>query len=623
MIPRPLVVAGMHRSGTSLLASLAAAAGVDMGDRLLEADRANPLGYFEDIGFLSLQQRMLTECTPADDGGHRDWGWTENERLDRQRFPLYQEEARSLVESRRDADRPWGWKDPRTTLALDFWDEVLTNARYLFVYRYPWDVADSMQRLGAEVFLRNPEYAYRIWTFYNRHLLDFYRRHRERSLLVSVDALMRRPERFRLLLSEGLGLDVPEERLLEILGVGLLRTTDGADPLIGLVAATSPETVRLLAELDGEAALPSTGLWEIPAIEKHQALPAPGKTPVRLSVVIPCFDHGEFLVEAVASAERSIPEPYELIVVDDGSRQPRTLEVFAALEAAGYFVVHQENQGLAAARNRGIELATGSYILPLDSDNRLLPGFPEAAMRVLDEDPRVGVVYGDRRELGLRSGAVQVPEFDLDTLLTGNFIDACAMIRKRVWSECGGFDSAMPHQGWEDWNFWISAAGRGWRFHHLPRITFEYKVRPGSMISHCANPEVGQPLQAYIVERHRELYLRRLPQLLMIVQAFQRESRNLFELDRIASQLAASVREREALDAERGRLAIERDHLASEHDRLLLDQACLETERDRLYQELAAWKERVAFMEETAAWRWRESWIRLKAIWRRSSKASS
>ncbi|MEA2560801.1 MAG: hypothetical protein QOH06_2305 [Acidobacteriota bacterium] len=588
---------------------MAAAAGLDMGERLLEADRANPRGYFEDVGFLSLQQRMLTDSTPADDGGHRDWGWTESERLDRTRFPLYREPALALIEAHSRPRRPWGWKDPRTTLALDFWDGLMPDARYLFVYRYPWDVADSMQRLGAEVFLRQPEYAHRIWAFYNRHLLDFHRRRRERSLLVSVNALMQDPDRFRTLLAERLGLELAGERTREILEAGLLRTTGGSDPLIGLVAAASPESVRLLAELDAEADLPSTGLWEVPSVREHRALSVPGSAPVRLSVVIPCYDHGELLIEAVASAERSMAgmaEPYELIVVDDGSRQPRTLEVFAALEAAGYFVVHQENQGLAAARNRGIELATGRYVLPLDADNRLLPGFPEAAAGVLDEDPRVGVVYGDRREIGLRSGLVQVPEFDLDMLLTGNFIDACTVIRKSAWSECGGFDRNMPHQGWEDWDFWISAAERGWQFHHLPGAAFEYRVRPGSMIWRLATPEVGRPLQGYIVEKHRDLYLQRLPQLLMRVQAAQRESRSL------ADEAARLRREQEVL-------ARERKALGSQRDGLLAEQERLQAERDLLYRELGSWRERVGFMEETAVWRWRERWIRLKRGWRRPS----
>jgi hypothetical protein len=132
------------------------------------------------------------------------------------------------------------------------------------------------------------------------------------------------------------------------------------------------------------------------------------------------------------------------------------------------------------------------------------------------------------------------------------------------------------------------------------------------MISQCAGPEVGRPLQAYIVEKHRELYLRRLPQLLMVVQALQRGSRNPFELDRVASQLAASVRERETRDAEYGRLAAEHGRLAAERDRLLLDRASLEAERDRLYEELSSWRERVGFMEGTRTWRMREWAIGLK-----------
>jgi GT2 family glycosyltransferase len=618
-----LIIAGMHRSGTSLVASMAAAAGVDMGERLVEADKSNPRGYFEDVGFLGLQQRMLADSTPAHDGGHRDWGWTESERLDRTRFPLYRDAALALIEAHRGAGKPWGWKDPRTTLALDFWDGLLEDARYLFVYRYPWDVADSMQRLGAEVFLRHPEYAHRIWAFYNRHILDFHRRHRERSVLVSVNslmALMRGPDRFRTLLAERLGLELAEEQTREILEAGLLRTTGGADPLIGLVGATSPESVRLLAELDAAADLPSSGLWEVPNIREHRALSVPGSEPVRLSVIVPCYNHGEFLIEAVASAEQSISEPYELIVVDDGSRQPRTLEVLAVLETAGYCVVHQENRGLSAARNRGIELATGACILPLDSDNRLLPGFVEAAISVLDAQPRVGVVYGDRTELGLRSGAVQVPEFDLDTLLTGNFIDACALIRKSTWSECGGFDCAMPFQCWEDWDFWISAAERGWRFHHLPGAAFEYRVRPSSMSSPCSSPEVGQPQQAYIVEKHRDLYLKRLPQIVMSVQSVQRESRSLHEeTARLRRESEVRARERQTLAEELKTLGEERETLGSQRDGLLVDKERLQSERDLLYEELGSWRKRVGFMEETAAWRWRERWLRLKRGLQRSS----
>ena len=643
----PLVVAGMHRSGTSMIASILSAAGVAMGDALLEADRANPLGYFEDTAFLSLHQRMLTEATSEDDGGHRDWGWTEGEGLDRECFERYRDEGRTLVAAQLAADRPWGWKDPRTTLSLDFWNDLVPDARYVFVYRYPWDVADSMQRLGAEVFLRHPEYAHRIWSFYNRHLLDFHRRHPDRSLLISANAVMRRPALARILIAERLGLDVPAARFDEMLQTDLLRTVDGPDPLIRLVAATSPESVRRLAELDAAAALPSSGLWDVSGGHRPRAVGGLHGAPPRLSVVIPCRDHGELLVDAVASVERSIPEPTELIVVDDGSRQPRTLDVLRALDEAGYVVVRQENLGLAAARNRGIDLATGPYVVPLDADNRLLPGFWGAAMDVLDADPSVGVVYGDRLEFGLRSGAVTVAGFDLDTILTGNYIDACTLIRKRAWADTGGFDSHMPHQGWEDWDFWLSAVEAGWRLHHVPENSFEYRVRPGSMSSGLATSDTGKPLQDYIVGKHRDLYLRRLPDLLVVLQSMRRASESM------RSEARSMQRETEAMRSDtrsmqqetasmRRELATRLDeavglrrevdvcqHLVQElhgsvtalknerHD-LLAAQTRLTAERSQLDEERTQLKERLAMMERTRAHRLQQTLWRLKAVLRRA-----
>ncbi|HEY9421102.1 MAG TPA: sulfotransferase family protein, partial [Thermoanaerobaculia bacterium] len=213
----PVVVAGMHRSGTSLVASMVSALGMDMGTDLLAADRNNARGYFEDLRFLDLNRRMLLEATRPDDSGHPDWGWTESERLDRDRLGDFLEPARALVAERESAGGLWGWKDPRTTLLLDFWDPLLADPVYLLVYRFPWEVADSMQRLGAEVFLRRPDYAWRIWTFYNRSLLDFHRRHRDRSVLVSTDALRRQPGRLPELLRERLGLETSGSRAEDLL----------------------------------------------------------------------------------------------------------------------------------------------------------------------------------------------------------------------------------------------------------------------------------------------------------------------------------------------------------------------------------------------------------------------
>jgi GT2 family glycosyltransferase len=628
----PLIVAGMHCSATSLAASLLAGLGVNMGDHLLAADAHNPAGYFEDVGFLELQSRMMLAAAPADDGGHPDWGWTEHERLDPAAFEAFRDAARDLTGERAAAARPWGWKNPRTSVSLDFWDSLLPEARYLFVYRFPWEVADSMQRLGAEVFLRHPEYAYRIWSFYNRHLLTFAERAAGRCLLVSANALFAGPDLLDRLLRERFDLPVADGFTRSRIRPGLFRAWSGQDPLVHLLDAVRPECLELLRRLDQRADLGASGLWG-PTPRAAWALGGSSPAP-KLSVVIPCYNHGELLLEAVASAERAAAEePLELVVVNDGSDEPWTLQVLAALRRLGYRIVDQENRGLAAARNAGIASAHGDYLLPLDADNRLRPGFPQAAARVLDAEPEVGVVYGARYELGLRSGVVEVPELDLDGLLRANYIDACAVLRREVWEQCGGYDSAMA-QGWEDWDLWIGAAERGWRFHRLPGVTFDYRVRPSSMTTALLRAEVGEPLRIYMFDKHHDLYRRRLPALLTAQHEVAQAQAALAEVAadrdrlRILAESLTAERDRlraegERLAAERGRLRAEGERLAAEGEALRAELAAerqrmggernrLEAERDRLYAELESWRRRVAFMEGTRSWKLRNLSLRLR-----------
>jgi GT2 family glycosyltransferase len=613
----PVIVTGMHRSGTSLVASILAACGVDMGDRLLAADRHNPRGYFEDVEILDLQREMLHAATVPDDGGHRDWGWTESERLDRERFANFTERARALVAAKSAGpDGFWGWKEPRTTLALDFWDALLDDARYVLVYRFPWEVADSMQRLGADVFLRRPDYAYRIWAFYNRHLLDFYRRHKDRCLLLSTDALQNAPETWIDLVRRRLGVGSGGTQPVEILAPDLFQRADPDDPLGPLAAATHPDCAALLAELDRCADVSGKDLW---ASSREARYERPAEA--RLSVVIPCFDHGELLVEAVASVERAVGEPCELIIVNDGSREPRTLEVLEALRRAGYPITDQENRGLAAARNRGIEQARTPYVLPLDADNRLRPGFVGPALEALEADPQVGAVYGDRRDFGLRSETLRVGPFDLDSMLVSNSIDACAVLRKEVWSACGGYDPHMPAPGLEDWDLWLGAAERGWQLRHLPVEAQDYRVRPGSMITLFADEvEERRRVERYVIAKHEDLYRRRLPDLLIAAQRTAEKLWHAAKENQAGSTLLA------ALEAEQADWIATRDNLTGDRERLLQEIHALceerwrwEEERESFRRELKAWQERVATMEGTRAWRLRQRLVDLKRALRGAS----
>jgi len=589
----PVVVAGMHRSGASLAASMLSALGIGMGERRLVADRKSRRGEFEDKGFLALNRRMLEAASAPDDGGRPDWGWTEGERLDRQAFGAFRQEAEALVAARARAGGPWGWKDPRTTLALDFWSSLLEDARYVFVYRHPWAVADSMQRLGAEVFLRHPEYAYRIWSFYNRQLLEFHRRHRDRSLLISSEALLGRPDRLAELLREHLGLEIGASSPGGAVEADRFQSWGAEDPLPALVAAVHPECVALLGELDRAADLSGAGLW--PERPPPRRTAAAGSA--RLSVVIPCYDQGELLIEAVASVERSVDEACELIVVNDGSREPRTLEVLDHLRRGGYRIVDQANAGLAAARNRGVALAAGPYVLPLDADNRLRPAFVPAALAILEAAPEVGVVYGNRHDFGLRNGTVEVPDFDLGSLLLFNTIDACALLRKEMWTDCGGYDPRAP--AWEDWELWIAGAERGWQLRHLAAVGFDYRVRPGSMIT-TIDAEERRRLYAYIIAKHRDLYWSRLPEILVTAQ---RSAADLLSLRRGQERNEAEIRAEyesvvERLVAQLGQFDARVRQLGNEIE---LRHATAQAEVGRLTGELAEERSRRPTAEDRSA----------------------
>ena len=217
--------------------------------------------------------------------------------------------------------------------------------------------------------------------------------------------------------------------------------------------------------------------------------------PSSVSVIIPCFNHGEFLMDAVHSVEDCAKNLYEIVIVNDGSTDPPTVQLLKHLQERGYNIINQNNQGLAAARNKGIAGATGNYILPLDADNKIRPEYIHEGIRILDRYPEVGVVYGNAQYFGDKSGPWNLPAFDRLRLIVKNYIDACAVFRREIWVKAGGYDAHMPFQGFEDWDLWLAAASQGWEFFHLREVVFDYRYRNDSMIRSLSKNANDQCLQ--------------------------------------------------------------------------------------------------------------------------------
>jgi O-antigen biosynthesis protein len=172
------IITGMHRSGTSLVASLFQNAGVDIGGNLLESDFGNTKGYFEDVDFIDFHQKVLHSK-----GIYRN-GWTCQGKMEVQEQFVVQ--AKDLLQQR-SFKQLWGWKDPRTTLFLDFWQNLLPEAFFVFVYRAPWEVIDSLYRRGDDTFFENPNLALKAWETYNLAILTFHKQFALKSILVSLD----------------------------------------------------------------------------------------------------------------------------------------------------------------------------------------------------------------------------------------------------------------------------------------------------------------------------------------------------------------------------------------------------------------------------------------------------
>jgi len=204
---------------------------------------------------------------------------------------------------------------------------------------------------------------------------------------------------------------------------------------------------------------------------------------VKVSIIIPCYNHGKYIQETLESIKHSQTNAsYEVIIVNDGSTDAYTNEYLTNLKNEGYTVIFQENKGVCETRNVGIRNANGTYILPIDSDNKINPDYIAKMTAILDNQPEVSVVYCNSLLIGDQSGVFTAGEFNLQRLMLDNFIDNCSMYRKKMWDQLNGYESLRLVAGLEDWEFWLRAAFAGFKFYYINEALFEYRVLANSGI---------------------------------------------------------------------------------------------------------------------------------------------
>lgn len=224
-----------------------------------------------------------------------------------------------------------------------------------------------------------------------------------------------------------------------------------------------------------------------------------------MSVVIPCYNHGQYIDDAVGSILNQTYRDWEVVIIDDGSTDSFTREKLSGYDRPATRAIRTENRGLPAARNRGIAESGGELVLTLDADDMFEPTFLEKAVDLVDSRTQCGVVTCGVRLFGAeedthfpRGGGV------LDFLAQNNCCGN-SLFRRICWEQAGGYDEQMT-EGFEDWAFWIRVTSLGWRVEVIPELLFLYRKHGGSMSDRVRENLRYPDLVRKLVERNRDVF---------------------------------------------------------------------------------------------------------------------
>jgi len=226
----------------------------------------------------------------------------------------------------------------------------------------------------------------------------------------------------------------------------------------------------------------------------------------RVSVIIPCFNYGLFLTNAIQSALLQTLPNFEVIVVNDGSTD-NSLEVAQGFESdARVKVVDQPNSGTPAiSRNRGALHAQGDYFVFLDADDILEPDALREWSTFLNQHPEISLVYSDRFDLHSDGSKHYIHFLDWNTerlKIPLNLFSYCNMMRRSLWEAIGGFRTNV--HGVEDWDAWVAMVSRGLVGYRIPKPLFTYRVKEVGVFQDVVRNE--ELKKALVIVNNAELF---------------------------------------------------------------------------------------------------------------------
>jgi glycosyltransferase involved in cell wall biosynthesis len=313
----------------------------------------------------------------------------------------------------------------------------------------------------------------------------------------------------------------------------------------------------------------------------------------RISVLMPCFNHGEFIREAIDSVLSQTCQEFEILVVDDGSTEPGTRETLSRLQGERIQVLTTANRGLPAARNHAARHASGDLFCALDADDKLAATWFERGLQLLDSRPDLAFVSHWLETFGDERWTWTPERCDLPSLLARNAVNGAALVRRRAFEAAGGYDERM-REGCEDWDLWLRLVEAGHAGAIIPEVLFFYRRRADSMSRRMLDPAAyRRPLET-LVRTHESSYRAHLVEVLVAKEA---------EVQHLTHEIADLERDRLlTLEPQLRRAREERDALALKAQRVEAVRA-IEEAREHLAWRVGELEREVR--ELRASWSWR------------------
>lgn len=234
--------------------------------------------------------------------------------------------------------------------------------------------------------------------------------------------------------------------------------------------------------------------------------PDPASSAGLLSVVVPYYNMGRFVTETLESLRRVSYAPCEVLIVNDGSDDPASVEMLATIEQSyPVKVLHKKNGGLASARNAGALHARGEFLAFLDPDDLVAPDYYEWAVRILRAYDNVSFVGAWTRAFGASDLVWPAWNPELPYLLIHNTINSSGPILRRSDFLQYGMNASTMEYGWEDYEYVIRMVTQGCRGVAIPRPLHHYRIRPDSMYRQMKSATMVYSHQM-IADRHKDVF---------------------------------------------------------------------------------------------------------------------